>query len=83
MDEDIVDDKCYENCGLEKIRPGKFQCWCDSPEDAENYWREKIAEEIDALPRRGIYEFSLTGREVAEQCNSVLDYCAEIARGQM
>lgn len=36
-------EKCYANCGIEAVRPGKSQCWCDSPEEAEMHWRWHLA----------------------------------------
>ena len=78
MDESI--DKCYENCGLEKVKPGKFQCWCDSPEEAENYWREKIAEEIESRICNVVH--NETNPQSCEKMNDGLRIAAYIARGQ-
>jgi hypothetical protein len=45
--------KCYENCGIQEVRPGKVQCWCDNPESAENHWRENLAQQIEDYADRG------------------------------
>ena len=51
MDEEPI--KCYENCGHQVVRPGKTQCWCDSPQEAEFHWRNVIADEILIFADKG------------------------------